>query len=174
MTTRIVNGCYYATGRRKSSSARVFMKEGSGKATINNRDFKEYFGDHTVWYTKAMKPLKLLLQEGMFDMNITVKGGGINGQAGAISLGIARALDLFAKKNSPEVSFDEDEETSHEGEQGGEEATVVSTEPEGPLGVEKWHKAIRGAGLLTRDSRRVLRKKVGLVKARKAKQFSKR
>jgi len=171
MTTRIVNGCYYATGRRKSSSARVFIKEGSGKAMINNRDFKEYFGDHTVWYTKAMKPLKLLLQEDMFDLNITVKGGGINGQAGAISLGIARALDLFAKKNSPEVSFDEEESTEESDEEG---TVAVSTEPEGPLGVEKWHKAIRGAGLLTRDSRRVLRKKVGLVKARKAKQFSKR
>lgn len=167
MTTRIVNGCYYATGRRKSSAARVFMKEGSGKATINNREFKEYFGEHTIWYTKAMKPLKLLLQEDMFDLNITVKGGGINGQAGAICLGLARALDLFAKKNSPEVSFNDEEEAE-------ESTEAASTAPEGPLGVEKWHKAIRGAGLLTRDSRRVLRKKVGLVKARKAKQFSKR
>ena len=102
-------------------------------------------------------------QEGQFDIKVTVSGGGINGQSGAMSLGVARALDLYAKKNSPERAEDDSEE---------EEEDAGSSV--GPLGIERWHQTIRKAGLLTRDSRRVLRKKVGLVKARKAKQFSKR
>lgn len=170
MTAKIVNnGYYYATGRRKSSSARVFLKEGTGKSIVNNKTLKDYFGGDTIWHIQAKRPLELLLQEDMFDIMITVKGGGVNGQAGAVSLGIARALDLFAKKNSPEIEITEEE--AGEVEDGTEEESVVS---EGPLGVEKWHNAMRKAGLLTRDSRRVLRKTVGLVKARKAKQFSKR
>ena len=170
MTARIVdNGYYYATGRRKEASARVFLKEGTGQAKVNNKTLEEYFGNDTIWLNQALQPLKLILQRDMFDLMITVKGGGINGQAGAVSLGIARALDLFAKKNSPEAAFSE-EESAEEGESSDESSAT----PEGPLGVERWHKAIRSAGLLTRDSRRVLRKKVGLVKARKAKQFSKR
>mgnify|MGYP001284079345 CR=1 FL=1 len=171
MTARIVdNGYYYATGRRKEASARVFLKEGTGQAKVNNKTLEEYFGNDTIWLNQALQPLKLILQQDMFDLMITVKGGGINGQAGAVSLGIARALDLFAKKNSPEAAFSE-EENAEESEASGDDSSII---PEGPLGVEKWHKAIRSAGLLTRDSRRVLRKKVGLVKARKAKQFSKR
>jgi len=173
MTARIVNnGYYYATGRRKEAAARVFLKEGTGKALINNKSLEAYFGNDTIWLNQALRPLQLILQQDMFDLMITVKGGGINGQAGAVSLGIARALDLFAKKNSPVVEFSDEEEAaaqSEDGEDAGEEAAIT-----GPLGVEKWHKAIRKAGLLTRDSRCVLRKKVGLVKARKAKQFSKR
>tara|TARA_B100001989_G_C24517735_1_gene454112 strand:+ start:324 stop:845 length:522 start_codon:yes stop_codon:yes gene_type:complete len=173
MTSRIVdNGRYYATGRRKEASARVFLTEGTGKARINNKSLEEYFGGDTIWLNQALQPLKLLAQEGMFDLSITVKGGGINGQSGAVSLGIAKALDLFAKKNSPEVSFSEDETSQEANSADAEDSEPV--EATGPLGIEKWHKAIRGAGLLTRDSRRVLRKKVGLVKARKAKQFSKR
>ena len=169
MTAKIVNnGYYYATGRRKSSSARVFLKEGTGKTVVNNKALKDYFGGDTIWHLQAKKPLDLLLQEDMFDIMITVTGGGVNGQAGAVSLGIARALDLFAKKNSPEIEI---LESDTEGEEGEGDKEVVS---DGPLGVEKWHDTMRKAGLLTRDSRRVLRKTVGLVKARKAKQFSKR
>ena len=171
MTTRIVNsGHYYATGRRKAASARIFLKEGSGKATVNGKTLQEYFGAETIWKNRAIKPLMLLLQEEMFDISATVKGGGINGQAGAVSLGIARALDLFAKKNSPEIDLEQalaDAESQ-------EEPAVVAGDSDTVLGIERWHRALREAGLLTRDSRRVLRKKVGLVKARKAKQFSKR
>ena len=173
MTARIVdNGRYYATGRRKEASARVFLKEGTGKAKINNKSLEEFFGSDTIWLNQALQPLKLLSQVDMFDLTITVKGGGINGQSGAVSLGIARALDLFAKKNSPEVPFSED--TISQDDNSADDTDSELVEETGPLGIEKWHKAIRGAGLLTRDSRRVLRKKVGLVKARKAKQFSKR
>ena len=171
MTAQIVNGYYYATGRRKASSARVFMKEGTGKVTVNKRSLEDFFGKDTIWLAQALKPLKILHQDGMFDLVVTVKGGGVNGQSGAVSLGIARALDLFAKKNSPQILEEDDSEVSAEAEATDDEST---TESEGPLGVEKWHNIIRKAGLLTRDSRRVLRKKVGLVKARKAKQFSKR
>lgn len=166
MTTQIVNGYYYATGRRKESSARVFLKEGTGKTTVNDRSIEDYFGEESIWAVQALKAIKLLHQEGLFDIKVTVSGGGINGQSGAMSLGVARALDLYAKKNSPEITEDNSEEDADSGEEG--------EGSQGPLGIERWHQAIRKAGLLTRDSRRVLRKKVGLVKARKAKQFSKR
>ena len=182
MTAQIVNGYYHAIGRRKSSAARVFMKEGTGKITVNNRSIDEFFGKDTIWHAKALAPLNLIQQQDMFDLTVTVKGGGVNGQAGAVSLGVARALDLFAKKNSPEVEFVEDTNEASSTEEGSASSEAGSTDgeseaeamPEGPLGIERWHKAIRKAGYLTRDSRRVLRKKVGLVKARKAKQFSKR
>ena len=178
MTAQIVNGYYHAIGRRKSSAARVFMKEGTGKITINSRSIDDFFGKDTIWLAKAIAPLSLIQQEDMFDFTVTVKGGGVNGQAGAVSLGVARALDLYAKKNSPEIAFEEPEVVSNADEQAEDTEQASESEPEalpeGPLGVERWHKAIRKAGYLTRDSRRVLRKKVGLVKARKAKQFSKR
>ncbi|HAV94081.1 MAG: 30S ribosomal protein S9 [Legionellales bacterium] len=178
MTAQIVNGYYHAIGRRKASAARVFMKEGTGKITINNRSIDEFFGKKTIWNAKALAPLSLIKQDDMFDLTVTVKGGGINGQAGAISLGLARALDLYAKKNSPEIIVEEKIITESESEGEGSDSVEIEEKvdvlPEGPLGVERWHKAIRQAGYLTRDSRRVLRKKVGLVKARKAKQFSKR
>ena len=171
MTTQIVNGYYYATGRRKASSARVFLKEGTGKITVNNRSIEDYFGKETIWAQQSVKALKLINQEAMFDIKVTVNGGGINGQSGAMSLGIARGLDLYAKKNSPEVI---EEVLSEGGEAESEDAVTIEAQLSGPLGVARWHQVIRKAGLLTRDSRRVLRKKVGLVKARKAKQFSKR
>lgn len=168
MTTQIVNGYYYATGRRKESSARVFLKEGTGKTTVNDRSIEDYFGEGSIWAVQAVKAIKLLHQEGLFDIKVTVSGGGINGQSGAMSLGVARALDLYAKKNSPEIITDDSEEENSDDSGDTEEVS------EGPLGIERWHQTIRKAGLLTRDSRRVLRKKVGLVKARKAKQFRKR
>ena len=160
---QMINQYYYATGRRKSSSARVFLKSGKGQITVNNKDAKEFFGGDTIWLQKCLQPLKILNQEGLFDIKITVAGGGVSGQAGAISLGIARALDFYAIKHAPELTI---AETSTD-----EEASEDTDEM---LGLEKWHKVIRKAGLLTRNSKRVLRKKVGLVKARKAKQFSKR
>ena len=177
MTTKIINGYYHASGSRKEASARVFMKEGTGKTTVNGRPIELYFGKDTTWLARAVAPIKLIRQEGLFDMMITVKGGGINGQSGAVAHGIARALDLYAMKNSPVVEFvegDEEQVAGQEGESSETESETTVSESTGPLGVERWHAAIRKAGHLTRDSRRVLRKKVGLVKARKAKQFSKR
>ena len=125
---------YYGTGRRKSSSARVFMKSGSGSITINKRPIDEFFGRETSRMI-VRQPLDTVDMNDKFDINVTVSGGGASGQAGAIRLGIARAL----------IKYDE-------GMRGD----------------------LKARGLLTRDARKVERKKVGLHKARRATQFSKR
>lgn len=140
----------YATGRRKSSTARVFMRPGSGNILINKRTLEEYFGRKTARMV-VMQPLETVDMKNKFDFHITVSGGGISGQAGAIRLGIARAL----------VGYDEDG-TESGGEAGGES------------GATTFRVLLRAKGLLTRDARVVERKKVGLHKARKATQFSKR
>ena len=125
---------FYATGRRKTSSARVYLKKGRGNISINDRKLDEYFG-RKVAQMLVMQPLELLELTEKIDLDIKVKGGGSFGQAGAIRHGISRAL------------------TSYE---------------------EEYRPQLKKAGLLTRDPRRVERKKPGLVKARKSKQFSKR
>jgi small subunit ribosomal protein S9 len=125
---------YYGTGRRKSSTARVFMKAGNGAITINKRDISEYFSRPTARMV-VRQPLDLVEMLEKFDFNITVVGGGISGQAGAIRHGITRAL----------MQFD-----------------------------ETLRGQLRQAGFVTRDARKVERKKVGLHKARKKPQFSKR
>ena len=125
---------YYGTGRRKSSVARVFIKAGSGTITINNRPLDEFFGRPTSCMV-VRQPLELVEMTEKFDINVTVKGGGTTGQAGAIRHGITRAL----------MEFDESLRSS-----------------------------LRVAGFVTRDARKVERKKVGLRKARKKPQFSKR
>lgn len=125
---------YYGTGRRKSSTARVFLKAGSGSITVNNRSLEVYFGRETARMV-VRQPLELVEMTEKFDLNITVVGGGISGQAGAIRHGITRAL----------MEYDE---------------TLRSS--------------LRKAGFVTRDARQVERKKVGLHKARKRPQFSKR
>ena len=85
---------YYGTGRRKSSSARVFLKRGSGQITINNRTIDQYFGRETGRMI-VRQPLETLKMMEDFDFNITVTGGGISGQAGAIRHGITRALMVY-------------------------------------------------------------------------------
>jgi small subunit ribosomal protein S9 len=125
---------YYATGRRKSSTARVFMKLGTGNLTINTRSIEDYFGRETSRMV-VRQPLELVEMLDKVDLNITVRGGGNNGQAGAIRHGISRAL----------VEFDSELKTG-----------------------------LRKAGFITRDARAVERKKIGLHKARKRPQFSKR
>ncbi|RKZ47307.1 MAG: 30S ribosomal protein S9 [Gammaproteobacteria bacterium] len=125
---------YYSTGRRKSSAARVFMKRGDGNITINNRTLEQYFGRETGRMV-VRQPLETVELLGQMDINITVKGGGISGQAGAIRHGITRAL----------IEYD-----------------------------ETLRQPLRQAGFVTRDAREVERKKVGLHKARKRPQFSKR
>ena len=125
---------HYATGRRKTSSARVFMRPGSGNIVINNRPLDEYFGRQTARMV-VRQALDTVDSLDKFDFHITVTGGGMSGQAGAVRHGISRAL----------VSYDEENRS--------------------PL---------RRAGFLTRDAREVERKKVGLRKARRATQFSKR
>ncbi len=137
---------YYGTGRRKSSSARVFLRPGKGSIVINQREVSEYFGRETSCMV-IRQPLEAVDALGSFDVYATVVGGGISGQAGAVRLGIARAL----------VAYDE--------------ADLV--EGSEPLD-DSFRKKLRAKGLLTRDSRRVERKKVGLHKARRATQYSKR
>ena len=139
----------YATGRRKSSVARVFVQPGSGKTRINGRDINEYFGEETRWLNHAVAPLHTLKVAGEFDIIATIKGGGVNGQSGALRLGIARALDQIGRDKAPAS------------DEAGQESL-------------SWRSVLKKEGYLTSDSRRVLRKLVGLVKARRAKQFSKR
>lgn len=135
---------YYGTGRRKTSSARVFLKRGSGQITINGRSLEDYFPRETARMI-VRQPLEVLAHTNNFDLYITVKGGGNSGQAGAIRHGIARAL----------VNYDE------------AGSSVENSE-------DSARRSLRKAGLLTRDARKVERKKYGLHKARKRAQYSKR
>lgn len=144
---------YYGTGRRKTAVARVFLKSGTGAITINGASLDDYFGRETARMI-VRQPLELISGVGNVDIKATVKGGGSNGQAGALRLGIARALLQEAIQNG------EEDEDGTEGGSTGTGATV--------------RQRLRRAGYLTRDARKVERKKVGLHKARKATQYSKR
>ena len=125
---------YYGTGRRKSSSARVYLTAGQGNITINNKTIDDYFGRETSRMV-VRQPLETVDMKEKFDIKVNVNGGGPSGQAGAIRLGITRAL----------MQYD-----------------------------ESFRGALRQEGFVTRDAREVERKKVGLRKARRATQFSKR
>jgi len=124
----------YGTGRRKSSVARVFLRKGTGIITVNGRPLDVFFGRQTACMI-VRQPLELTGNTQQFDVIATASGGGTTGQAGAIRLGIARAL----------VDYDESLKSE-----------------------------LRKAGFMTRDARKVERKKVGLHKARRATQYSKR
>lgn len=91
---------YYSTGRRKTSSARVFLKPGTGKVTINGKDPKVFF-PYVSKRTKALKPLHLTKEQDSMDIYITVKGGGITGQSEAISHGLARVLTEYSPSHRP-------------------------------------------------------------------------
>lgn len=154
---------YYGTGRRKSSVARVFMRPGTGKIVINGRSLEEYFSRETGRMV-VMQPLMLLNVASQFDFHITVKGGGSSGQAGAVRLGITRALMAFDERGNAANDSLEVEEA--DGGTGGEDGTQDAT--------VSWRKQLRVAGFVTRDAREVESKKVGLHKSRKARQFRKR
>jgi small subunit ribosomal protein S9 len=124
----------YGTGRRKTATARVFLRAGTGKISINNRALDNFFGRETARMV-VRQPLELVEMTEKFDIYVTVVGGGVSGQAGAIRHGITRAL----------MDYD-----------------------------EALRPALRKAGYVTRDAREVERKKVGLRKARKRPQYSKR
>lgn len=124
----------HTIGRRKTSVARVYVSRGTGKILINDRDVSNYFPKATSRYI-VFQPLNLLKVNENYDFKINVKGGGVTGQAGAIRLGIARALLKLAPNSRGEL---------------------------------------KTAGFLTRDSRKVERKKYGKSGARKSYQFSKR
>ena len=125
---------FYGTGRRKTSTARVFMKPGTGSITVNNKPLDTFFGRKTAQMI-VRQPLELMQVTDKFDVNVTVKGGGTTGQAGAIRHGLTRALMQYDESMRP---------------------------------------TLRKAGFVTRDAREVERKKVGLRKARRATQYSKR
>ena len=93
---------YYGTGRRKTSTARVFLRQGSGKITVNAIDLDHYFGRETARMV-VRQPLELLSLTDKFDVLVTVKGGGPSGQAGAIRHGITRALLQYDETNRSEL-----------------------------------------------------------------------
>jgi small subunit ribosomal protein S9 len=125
---------FYGTGRRKASTARVYIRPGKGEITINDRPIDVFFGRKTARMI-VRQPLELVQMDGRFDVQANVEGGGMTGQAGAIRHGLTRAL----------MAYD-----------------------------ESLRGSLRKAGYVTRDAREVERKKVGLRKARRAPQFSKR
>ena len=125
---------YYGTGRRKSSAARVYLTKGTGAITVNKKSIEDYFGRETSRMV-VRQPLQTVDMLENFDINVSVAGGGPSGQAGAIRLGITRALMVYD---------------------------------------ETFRASLRKEGFVTRDARAVERKKVGLRKARKKPQFSKR
>jgi small subunit ribosomal protein S9 len=125
---------FYGTGRRKTSTARVYLTNGNGDITVNKRPLDEFFGRKTAQMI-VRQPLELMNLTDKFAVNVTVSGGGTTGQAGAIRHGLTRAL----------MEYD-----------------------------ESFRPALRKAGFVTRDAREVERKKVGLHKARRATQYSKR
>ena len=149
---------FYGTGRRKTSTARVFLKRGKGSIVVNDRTLEEYFGRETARMI-VRQPLEATQLQSLFDILVTVTGGGINGQAGAIRHGIARALLQFEGDTSSETGSD-----SETGSESGGSAGSIQTV----------RKILRKAGYLTRDAREVERKKVGRHKARKGTQYSKR
>jgi len=130
----MASNTFYATGRRKTSSARVYLTKGKGNISVNDRSLEDYFG-REVAQMLIKQPLKLLDLDEKVDLKIMVKGGGSFGQAGAIRHGISRALLEFDEELRPQL---------------------------------------KQAGFLTRDPRKVERKKPGLKKARKREQYSKR
>jgi small subunit ribosomal protein S9 len=145
----------YGTGRRKSSAARVFLKLGTGNITVNNRSLDDYFGRKTARMV-IRQPLALLDSLDRFDVKATVKGGGTTGQAEAIRRGITCALIQFDEAGASPAN-----------------TAVVESDAES-ASPRRVRQILRKAGFLTSDSRRVERKKVGLRKARKRPQFSKR
>lgn len=151
----------YATGRRKTSTARVFLRPGTGNITVNTQGLDVYFGRKTARMV-VRQPLELIEVTDKFDVVITVKGGGIMGQAGAIRHGISRALIKYDEGINPPAKVKEMEE----GEE--EEGSTLSSD------ATSFRRILRKAGFVTRDSRKVERKKVGLHGARKRPQYSKR
>lgn len=125
---------HYGTGRRKTSTARVFLKRGSGRITVNRTPLDHYFGRETARMV-VRQPLETVDMSEAVDIDVTVRGGGSSGQAGAIRHSITRALIQYS---------------------------------------ETLRAPLRKAGFVTRDAREVERKKVGLHKARKRPQYSKR
>ena len=138
----------YGTGRRKTATARVFLRKGTGIIQVNGRTLENYFGRETAQMV-VNQPLEIVDQMGRFDITVTVSGGGSSGQAGAVRHGISRAL----------INYDE--------------STTINADDDAGNDAS-FRRLLRRAGLVTRDARKVERKKVGRHKARKGTQYSKR
>ncbi len=145
---------YMGTGRRKTCVARVYMKPGQGDITVNDTKMEDYFGGRISAHMVVRQPLELLEVSKKFDIKVNVFGSGPMGQAGAIRHGITRALLNYDEANSVDIVDGDDSESGE--------------------GAKTWRAILRGAGYVTRDSRKVERKKVGFRKARKVEQYSKR
>lgn len=158
-TTAAKKKPYYGTGRRKTSIARVFMRPGTGKIIINRLDLEKYFVLATA-RMQVMMPLELMKATEQFDITITVQGGGIMGQAGAIRHGITRALINYDEADLPVAAA--------------KETTSADSDVDAVETVLSYRRQLRKEGFVTRDPRKVERKKVGHRKARKKSQYSKR
>ncbi|MFZ0220025.1 MAG: 30S ribosomal protein S9 [Candidatus Aquirickettsiella sp.] len=138
----------YGTGRRKTATARVFLRKGTGIIQVNGQALESYFGRETAQMV-VNQPLEVVDQMRRFDITVTVSGGGSSGQAGAVRHGISRAL----------INYDESTTINADAAAGNDAS---------------FRRLLRRAGLVTRDARKVERKKVGRHKARKGTQYSKR
>ena len=142
---------FYGTGRRKTSCARVFLRPGKGNIIVNELPLDKFFSRETSCMV-VRQPLLAVKADNQFDVAITVKGGGASGQSGAIRHGVTHALIAYERATNPAVAaLTEDSDAA-----------------------KTWHRILRAAGYVTRDSRVVERKKVGHRKARKSEQYSKR
>jgi small subunit ribosomal protein S9 len=139
---------YYGTGRRKSSTARVFLSAGTGEITVNGLSLDEYFTRGTSRMV-VRQPFEVVNMIEKFNAKITVRGGGVTGQAGAVRHGITRALMAYDEETGSPTTDDSEDKKS-------------------------FRRLLRAVGFVTRDSRVVERKKVGRRKARKVEQYSKR
>lgn len=144
---------FYGTGRRKTSCARVFLRPGKGNIVVNELQLDKFFSRETSCMV-VRQPLLAVKADAQFDVFVTVKGGGASGQAGAIRHGVTRALIAYERSLHPEIASLNDDDSE--------------------IGKASWHRILRAAGFVTRDSRVVERKKVGHRKARKSEQYSKR
>lgn len=151
MATARTSKQFYGTGRRKTSCARVYLRPGKGNIVVNELPLDKFFSRETSCMV-VRQPLLAVKADTQFDVAITVKGGGASGQAGAIRHGVTRALIAYERATNPSAARTEEENDA----------------------VKSWHRILRAAGYVTRDSRVVERKKVGHRKARKSEQYSKR
>lgn len=161
----------YGTGRRKTSTARVFLRRGTGNIKVNHKDLDVYFGRKTARMV-VRQPLELVGLADRFDVVVNVQGGGIMGQAGAIRHGITRALMEYDEEKNPLTREAQEETKAGSKTDASETGSAKAENFVNPT--TSFRHILRKAGFVTRDPRKVERKKVGLHGARKRPQYSKR
>ena len=163
---------YIGTGRRKTSIARVILRQGTGSIIINGKpSIEEYFGGRQAAHMVIRQPLVAVNMVDSFDIIVNVKGSGPMGQAGAIRHGITRALLKYDELNAPVAAPVVVQLVAEEGEEGA--TGLAGLAAAAPIRLS-FRRILRKAGYVTRDARKVERKKVGHRKARKVEQYSKR